>query len=75
MLKKAAQKGSPVRLRASREDLLPVPQCPLGLETGTWELGAVRLAVGASSTCVVGLQEYFVDSSEMDSSSCEKSVW
>lgn len=34
MLAKAGQKGSPMRLRATREDLLPVPQCPLGLQIG-----------------------------------------
>jgi len=75
MLEKAGQKGSPVRPRAAREDLLPVLQCPLGLETGTWELGTMQLSLGASGARVVGLQEYLLDSSEMGSLGCEKVAW
>lgn len=68
MLEKAEQKGSPLRPRATREDLLSVLPCPLGVETDTWELRA-------SGTCVIGLQEYSLDSSETGSLGCEKSVW
>lgn len=58
MLEKGGQKGSPVRPRATWEDLLPVLQCPLGLETGKWQLGTVQFSLGASGTCVVGLQDW-----------------
>lgn len=44
MLEKGRQKGS-VGPRASGH-LLPVPHCALGLDSGTWDLGAERSATG-----------------------------
>lgn len=67
--------GISCELESNQGGAAACPACPLGLETGTWEPGAVQLSQGASGTCGVGLQEYLLGSSEKGSLGCEKSVW